>query len=204
MHPIKIERSALIVVDVQNGFCHENGSMSKLGKDVSMCVAVVEPCRRLVEAAHAVDITVIYTRIVYRADYSDRGVMPHAIRPALKENRACVIGTWDAEIVSELAPEDRDYVFDKNRVSAFYNTGMETTLRSLDIRTVVVCGVTTSMCVESTVRDAGQRDYRTFVVADATGELDRARHDAALVSMGYMFAHVVSVDDVLAAWGRTQ
>ncbi|MYF06663.1 MAG: cysteine hydrolase, partial [Rhodospirillaceae bacterium] len=69
------------------------------------------------------------------------------------------------------------------------------------ISTLVICGVTSSMCVESTVRDAGQRDYRTFVVADAIGELDQERHDAALVTMGYMFAHVVTVPDVLADWG---
>ena len=127
--------------------------------------------------------------------------MPHEIRPSLKGVSACVIGTWDADLVDELVPGEHDHVFDKNRTSAFYGTGMEAVLRNLDIRTLVVCGVTSSMCVESTVRDAGQRDYRTFVVSDAIGELDRQRHDGALVTMAYMFAHVVMVHEVLADWG---
>ncbi len=201
MHPIGIQRTALIVVDMQNAFCHEQGSLHRMGKDTSMCESVVPPCCKLVRAAHQSGVPVIFSRNVYRPDYADRGVMPHEIRPALKGVRACVVGTWDAELVDELVPEERDYIFDKNRTSAFYNMGMETVLRNLDIRTLVICGVTSSMCVESTVRDAGQRDYRTFVVSDAIGEIDRARHDAALVAMAYMFAHVVKVDEVLKDWG---
>lgn len=94
-------------------------------------------------------------------------------------------------------------MFDKNRPSAFHNCPMESTLRSLDVRTLVVSGVTTNICVESTVRDTAHRDYRTFVVADATGELERHRHEAALESMAYFFTHVVQVDEVLAAWGES-
>ncbi len=201
MHIIGTERTALVVVDMQNAFCHRDGSLSQMGKDTGMCEAAVEPCRSLVVAARQSDVPVIFSRNVYRRDYSDRGIMPHEIRPSLKGVSACVIGTWDAALVDELVPGEHDHVFDKNRTSAFYGTGMEAVLRNLDIRTLVVCGVTSSMCVESTVRDAGQRDYRTFVVSDAIGELDRQRHDGALVTMAYMFAHVVMVHEVLADWG---
>ena len=201
MHHIGTERTALIVVDMQNAFCHPEGSLNQMGKDTSMCEAAVTPCCKLVDAAHQLDVPVVYTRNVYRSDYSDRGIMPHEIRPDLKNVRACITGTWDADLVDELVPEERDYIFDKNRTSGFYNAGMETVLRNRDIRTLVICGVTSSMCVESTVRDAGQRDYRTFVVANAIGELDQERHDAALVAMAYMFAHVVKVEEVLAGWG---
>lgn len=200
MHQLGTARTALLVIDMQNAFCAPEGSMTKMGKDTSMCIAAVSPCKRLVDGAHQVGVPVIYTRIVYRPDYADRGTIPHEIRPALKNLMACVQETWDAELVSTFAPQARDHVFDKNRPSAFYNCGMETALRYLDISTLVVCGVTTNICVESTVRDAGQRDYRTFVVADATGELERDRHEAALKSMSYFFAHTVTVTDVLAAW----
>jgi len=196
------DRTALIVIDMQNAFCHPSGSLAKLGKDASMCIAAVPACRQLVDAAHAAGVPVIYTRIVYRPDYRDRGIMPHEIRPVLKDAASCVVGTWDADLVAEFVPGADDFVVDKNRPSAFFNAGTDTILRNLDVRTVVVCGVTTSMCVESTVRDAGHRDYRTFVVSDATGELDRKRHDAALVSMGYFFAHVVTVNDIVKAWAR--
>lgn len=200
MYSLSSNRAALIVIDMQNSFCHLEGSMTKLGKDTSMCIEAINPCVKLVDAARKSNIPVIFTRIVYRFDYADRGVMPHSIRPVLKEHKACVQGTWDADLVEQFVPRENEYVFDKNRPSAFYNSGLETTLRYMDIETVVICGVTTNMCVESTVRDAGQRDYRTFVVADATGELEQDRHDAALKSMGYFFAHVVSTSEVINAW----
>jgi ureidoacrylate peracid hydrolase len=193
-------RTALLVVDMQNAFCHPEGSLAKLGKDVSMCVAAVAPCRRLVDTAHAANVPVIYTRIVYRRDYRDRGIIPHEKRPMLKDVATCVAGTWDAALVDEFVPRPEDFVLDKNRPSAFFNAPTDTYLRNLGIETLVVCGVTTSMCVESTVRDAGQMDYRTFVVRDATGELTKERHDASLVSMDYSFAHLVNTADVLKAW----
>lgn len=201
MHPLRTDRSALILIDLQNGFCHADGSLAAMGKDVSMCIGAIQPCRRLVAAAKGAGVPVVYTRIVYRADFADRGVMPDEIRPALKDRGACVEGTWDAALVDAFRPGPEDYVFDKNRPSAFHNCPMESTLRNLDIQTLVIAGVTTNICVESTVRDAAHRDYRTFVVADATGELERDRHEGALKSMAYFFAHVVSVDDVVAAWG---
>ena len=203
MHPHDRDRTALLVIDMQNGFCHPGGSITAMGKDISMGRAAIAPCLRLVEAARAAGVPVIFTRIVYRADYADRGVMPYEIRPALKGLSSCVAGTWDAALIDEITPGPGEWVFDKNRPSAFHNCPMESTLRSLDVHTLVVSGVTTNICVESTVRDTAHRDYRTFVVADATGELERHRHEAALESMAYFFTHVVQVDEVLAAWGES-
>lgn len=194
------DRTALLVIDMQNGFCSPDGSFGSLGLDVSMCTAAVASCARLVEAAHAADVPVIYTRYVYRADYQDGGVLVDEILPALAEVKSLASGTWDAELVGELVPTEQDFVVDKNRYSAFYATGLEPILTSLGVRNLVLCGVTTNMCVETTARDAGQRDYRVFVVSDATGELDRVRHDQALATIGFGFGAVVPSDDVLAAW----
>lgn len=200
MKEVGIDNVGLLVIDVQNAFCHSSGSLAKLGKDIKSLVQIREPCRELVTAAHSRAIPVIYTRNVYRADYSDRGVMAHEIRPGLKEVQSCVAGTWDAELTEEFSVEERDYCFDKSRPSAFFNCGIDTVLRNLHIATVVVCGVTTSICVESTVRDASQRDYRTFVVSDAVAEVDDSRHDASLVTMQYFFAHLIKVRDILSQW----
>ena len=110
-------------------------------------------------------------------------------------------GTEDIVIIDLLAPADGEFVIDKNRPSAFYATSIEPILNGLDVDSLVVCGVTTNICVESTVRDASQRDYKVFVVKDATGELEQLRFDGAIAGMAWMFAKIVAVKDVLSVWG---
>jgi ureidoacrylate peracid hydrolase len=196
---VALDRAALLIVDMQNGFCHADGSVGRGGISIDHCRAVVSPAASLLATARASGVPVIFTRFVYRADYADGGILVHELRPHLKDRRALVQGEWDAEIVDELRPQPGDFVVDKNRFSAFYGTSLESILRSLDIHTLVVCGVTTNMCVESTVRDAGQRDYRVYVVRDAVGELDPERHVHALRAMAFGFAYVVERDEVEAA-----
>jgi ureidoacrylate peracid hydrolase len=194
------DTTALLVIDMQNGFCHPDGSFATLGLDVSMCTAAIAGCAGLVEDARAAGVPVVYTRYVYRPDYRDGGVLVHDLMPDLATARSLAAGSWDAELVDELSPREDEFVVDKNRYSAFYGTGLEPILTSLGVRRLVVCGVTTNMCVETTVRDASQRDYLTFVVSDATGELDRARHDSALATLGFGFGRVVTRAEVAAGW----
>ena len=201
--PIQRDRTALIVVDMQNGFCDPAGSAAQVGFDISMCRAAIAPCVRLVEAARAHDIPVIFTRLVYRADYRDGGVVTDEILQGLVEAQCCAAGTPDAELIPELVPEPADFVIDKNRYSAFYGTPLASILTSLDIRHLVICGVTTNICVETTARDASQRDYRTVVVADATGEIAPERHHWALETLGTRFGWVVGSDEVLKGWSET-
>jgi ureidoacrylate peracid hydrolase len=194
------ELTALMVVDMQNGFCHDDGSVNKVGLPAARLQPAIEPCARLIAAARLAGIPVIYTRYVYRPDYTDGGVMVHELIPDLKNGHCLAAGTWDVEVVDELAPVNADYVIDKNRPSAFFATGLEPVLKGLAISDLVVCGVTTNCCVETTVRDASQRDYRTFVVQDAVAEYEDDRHAVALKSMGMLFAKLVTVDEVLRAW----
>jgi ureidoacrylate peracid hydrolase len=194
------ENTALMVVDMQNGFCHDDGSVNKVGLPAARLQPAIEPCVQLIAAARLAGIPVIYTRYMYRPDYTDGGVMVHELIPDLKNGRCLAAGTWDVEVLDELAPVNADYIIDKNRPSAFFATGLEPVLKGLAISDLVVCGVTTNCCVETTVRDASQRDYRTFVVQDAVAEYEDDRHAVALKSMGMLFAKLVSVDDVLSAW----
>jgi ureidoacrylate peracid hydrolase len=106
------------------------------------------------------------------------------------------------EIIPQLQPDAGSLVIDRNRPSAFYGTDLHAQLRGRGISQLVVCGVTTACCVESTVRDAAHRDYLNFVVADAVAEFEDAHHRAALQSMGRIFAHLTSVDEITAAWQR--
>lgn len=200
---LRRESTALVVVDMQNGFCHSDGSVDRIGLPAANLQPAVAPCRQLVAAARQAGVPIIYTRYVYRPDYTDGGVMVHELIPDLKQGQCLKAGTWDADVIDELAPQASDYVIDKNRPSAFYATGLEPVLKGLAIEDLVVCGVTTNCCVETTVRDASQRDYHTFVVGDAVAEYEQDRHEAALKSMGMLFARVVAVDDVLGAWSAS-
>ena len=154
--------SALIIVDMQNGFCHEDGFMNKIGLDWTTSRDAVGPVDRLAKAARAAGMPVFYTRYSLNADYSDAGLLPE-IYPQIVEVGGMIRDSWDGAIVDELAPAPGDRVIDKTRYSAFYDTTLEQQLRELGIDTVIVCGVTTNVCVESTVRDAFFRDFRIVV-----------------------------------------
>ncbi|MEE8307301.1 MAG: isochorismatase family cysteine hydrolase [Gammaproteobacteria bacterium] len=197
MQPNK-DNTVLMVIDMQNGFCHDEGSVNAIGLPAARLRAAVPGCERLVAAARKAKLPVIYTRYMYRPDYADGGIMANEIIPDLKKTLKA--GTWDIEVVDELAARENDFIVDKNRPSAFYATNLEPILKGLAVENIVVCGVTTNCCVETTVRDASQRDYRTFVVADAVAEYEDDRHDVALKSMGMLFAYIVSTDDVERAW----
>ncbi len=194
--------TALMVIDMQTGFLDAEGSMAKVGLPYEQLVPAIEGCARLVAAAREAGIPVIFTRYVYEPGFTDGGLLPNEFVPAMREVGSLVRGTWDAEIVPALTPRDDEIVIDKARPSSFYGTRLEPFLTNLGIRSLVVCGVTTNICVETTVRDAGQRDYYTYVVSDATAEFERERHEHALNAMGFLFGWVTTVDDVVKAWSE--
>ncbi|HYW03644.1 MAG TPA: cysteine hydrolase [Gammaproteobacteria bacterium] len=189
--------SALLIIDMQNGFLHPQGSCASIGLPCDALRAAVPGCRQLLEAARRERMPVIFTRYMYRPDYSDGGVVIREFFPDLATSGALRAGSWDAEVVDELAPREGELVVDKNRPSAFYGTPLESYLNGLHADSLIVCGVTTNVCVETTVRDAMQRDLKVWVVGEATAEFDRDRHEAALHSMGWMFGQVVRLDAVL-------
>ena len=199
---LKTERTALVVIDMQKAFCANDGSLAGAGIDISNLVGVAVPCRELLDSARQAGVPVIFTRYVYRADYADGGVVIRYLLPQLKDINSLAEGTEDIEIIDLLAPVEGEFVIDKNRPSAFYATNIEPILNGLNVNSLVVCGVTTNVCVESTVRDASQRDYKVFVVKDATGEIEQLRFDGAIAGMAWMFAKIVEKEDVLAIWGE--
>lgn len=189
--------TALLIIDMQNGFLHAQGSCAGIGLPCDALRSALPGCRQLLEAARRDGMPVIFTRYVYRPDYSDGGVVIREFFPDLASAGALQAGSWDADVVDELAPRDGELVVDKNRPSAFYGTPLESYLRGVRADSLIVCGVTTNVCVETTVRDAMQRDLKVWVAGEATAEFDRDRHEAALHSMGWMFARVVPLDTVL-------
>ena len=184
------ESAALIVVDMQNGFLRPDGFFAKGGLDWRRCAVTIAPTVRAVAAARAAGVPIVFTRYTLRPDYSDAGLLAEW-RPRLKTAGAMVRDTRDWEICAELAPEPGDLVIDKTRYSAFHATGLAETLRGRGVTLVVVAGVTTNMCVESTVRDAFTLDFKVVVLEDCTGAPEEIMQRGPLESFRYGFGDVL-------------
>jgi ureidoacrylate peracid hydrolase len=183
--------AALLLVDLQRGFLHPEGFVAAQGRDVSDCAAAARHCYVLARIARDAGIPVIWSRHVLRPDHADGGLLTTELRPRLGQIGALALGTADIEIPAEAGVDPSDFVIDKPRYSAFFGTALDMLLAARGIRTLMVGGVTTSMCVESSVRDAAQRDIRTFVVRDAVADFDAARHAASLSAMAFGFARLI-------------
>jgi ureidoacrylate peracid hydrolase len=191
--------AALLLVDYQRGFVHQDGFVAAQGRDVSACASAAATGYALARAARASGMPVIWTRFVLAADHSDGGLLVTELRPALGRMGALKRGTADIEIPEDAGVDPRDVVIDKPRNSAFLGTPLEVVLAARGIRALMVGGVTTSMCVECSVRDAAQRDIRTFVVRDAVADFDQARHVASLDAMAFGFARILGANAALDA-----
>jgi ureidoacrylate peracid hydrolase len=195
------DKPALIVIDMQNGFCDPGGFMNKIGLDYTTSAAAVEPIGRLLGAARSAGIPVFFTRYSLNADYSDAGLILELF-PAIRGTGGMVRETWDADVVDKLKPQAGERVIDKTRYSAFYDTDLEQQLRELGVDTLIVCGVTTNICVESTVRDAFFRDIRVVVPSDGTAAVTPELHEGALRDFEYGFGRVSTVDEIAEALAR--
>lgn len=193
--------TALMVIDMQNTFCHPDGAFGRAGIDVSPMTSAIAPCAALVDAAHEAGVPVIYVTHVLRPDCRDGGLIFNELRASARGVGALARGSDDARLVDELRPLAEDFVVEKRRFSAFYGTDVEVILSSIGTRSLVICGVTTNVCVESTARDAAQRNYRTYVVADAVAEVDPAKHAHALSTLAQFFCAVVRSEEVTTNWG---
>jgi ureidoacrylate peracid hydrolase len=190
-------RTALLLIDLQRAFCDDGGSIAAQGRDIEALRHAAGECQRLAERAHARRVPVIWTRMMLRPDYSDGGMVVR-MRPNLARIGALRAGTPDVELSARVRPGAQDIVIDKPRYSALYATALEAHLRAGGIGRVVVGGVTTSMCVETTVRDLSQRDYEVAVIEEACGDFDAERHAASLAAMRFGFAWIAAQGDAAA------
>ncbi|WP_421717286.1 isochorismatase family protein [Algiphilus sp.] len=197
--PLTAGRTALVVVDMQKAFLDPQGSCARLGLPYDALRTAIPGVKRLIAAARESGLPIIYTRFVYRDDYRDGGIVTNQLLPALRETRALAAGTADIEIIDELTPQSGDIVIDKNRPGAFHGTPLRSCLDGLDANGLILCGVTTNVCVETTAREAMQHDFRVWVVADATAEFEDDRHTVALKGLNWMFASIVESRQALAA-----
>lgn len=205
---IDLARTALVIIDMQRDFLEPGGFGETLGNDVSRLQAAVGPCRKVLDAARALKMLVIHTREGHRPDLSDappakveRGAPSLRIGAPGPMGRILVRGEPGHEIIPALAPRVGEPVIDKPGKGAFHATELEQVLRNHGIETLLVCGVTTEVCVHTTVREANDRGYRAVVLGDCCASYFPEFHEVGLrmiAAQGGIFGWVSSATDLLA------
>ncbi len=209
--PIAVElaSTALIIIDMQRDFLEPGGFGETLGNDVSRLAAAVEPCRAVLGAARERGLLVVHTREGHRPDLSD--VPPAKLErgnPSLRigakgpMGRILIRGEPGHAIISELAPIAGEPVIDKPGKGAFYQTHLDSLLARKGVENLLVCGVTTEVCVNTSVREANDRGYRCIVLADCCASYFPEFHAAGLAmikAQGGIFGWVSSSQPALAA-----
>ena len=177
-YPVELELAgmALLVIDMQKDFLEPGGFGEMLGNDVSLLRRTIEPCQSVLKAARATGLRVIHTREGHRADLTDaplsklqRGNLETGIGDDGPMGRILIRGERGHDIIPELAPNQNEPVIDKPGKGAFYETDLDLILKNGLIRTLIVCGVTTEVCVHTTVREANDRGYECVVLEDCVG-----------------------------------
>jgi len=203
------DRTALLVIDMQRDFLQPGGFGELLGNDVSLLARAVPPTQRVLAAARAAGVMVVHTREGHRPDLSDcppakrrRGRLAVGIGDQGPMGRVLVRGEAGHGIVPELAPVDGEPIVDKPGKGAFYATDLEATLRNRGIESLWVTGVTTEVCVNTTVREANDRGFECLVLEDCVGsyfpEFQRAALDM-IKAQGGIFGWVAQSAPVLEA-----
>ena len=215
---IDLSTSAIIVVDMQNDFGAPGGMFDRAGIDITPIRRIVEPTSRVLTAARRTGLPIVYLKQEHSPDLADAGDAgsPHRIKhrplalgepvraPDGTEGRILVKDTWNTAILPELAPQEGDVVVSKHRYSGFYETALDERLRALGVASLIFVGATTSVCVESTLRDAMYRDYQCVLLADCTAEpigfgLPRSNHEASLLTIELLFGWVSTSHQFMTA-----
>ena len=202
-------RAALLVIDMQRDFVEPGGFGETLGNDVSQLRAVIPPLQAALAATRDAGITVIHTREGHLPDLSDcppakltRGEPALRIGDIGPKGRILIRGAYGHDIIDELAPADGELVIDKPGKGSFYATGLDETLRSRGITSLIVTGVTTEVCVHTTVREANDRGYECLVLADCVGSYfpEFQRYGLAMITaQGGIFGWVTPSEHYLKA-----
>jgi ureidoacrylate peracid hydrolase len=190
--------AAVLVVDVQNDFCADQGVFGKTGNDLSMVQAMVPTLERLIEGARQAGVPVIFIQAIYDPVYLPPVWYERNARLNFEVPR-CLSGTWGADFY-QVAPRPGETVVVKHRYSAFVGTELDLILRSRGIQTVIMTGVATNICVESTARDAFMRNYYVVLVDDCSATYRQDHHEGTLSNIALGFGVVTSSADVLRIW----
>jgi len=194
-------KPALIVIDVQNGFVSKGGSYDLLGIKLDNYQKVIPRIVELIKLCRNVNIPIFYTQAVREPSGIDLLTRTHRILPKSREERIrtrpiCVRGTWDSRIIEEVKPIGKDHIIIKRRDSAFQDTETEVWLKSIGIDTLIFCGIDTSICVETSLRDGFNRGYDVILISDATASSNLQHYKTTLEHVKEYYGMVLSVKEL--------
>lgn len=198
---------ALLVIDMQNGFVSKGGSYDLMGLNISKYSDVVPSLKQLIGFCRKVKIPIFYSQAVREESGIDLLTRSHRILPKSREERIkrrpiCIRGSWDAEIVEELKPNFDDHVVIKRRDSVFQDTEVEVWLRSLGIDSIIFAGIDTSICVESSLRDAFNHGYDIILISDATSSNNLNHYNSTLDNIRNYYGLVMNLDEFIGTTGK--
>lgn len=191
-------KSALIVVDVQNDFCHPEGACARRGNDVSAVEGMVVQLQRLIQGAREHQVPIIFIQ-TFHEQATDSAAWVK--RSGGTSGNVCRVGTWGAEFY-EVKPQPGDIIVNKHRYSAFIHTRLDSVLRTLKTENLIMTGISTNVCVESTARHGYMLDYNIVMVDDACAAFSRKAHEMTLENIAAFFGSVAKVDDILEVWAQ--
>jgi ureidoacrylate peracid hydrolase len=190
--------AALLVIDMQNGFCHPESRMEKAGIGVANQRAIVPNVLRLLEVVRPHGIPVFWSKQVHFPEDVTRRRRRIPSHQSKQSWTPCLRGTWEVDFIEEVAPHvaPEDYVIEKHRASMFFETTLDAKLRMLGIEQVIVSGTTTAFCVETSIRDAYYRDFDVIAVRDAIADPRPQFHEDTMAKVETFFGTVVTVDEL--------
>jgi ureidoacrylate peracid hydrolase len=196
---VKPSKSAIVVVDVQNDFCEPGGVAGKTGKDTGAAMAMIPTLVRFLGAARAHGTNIIFVQTIHEAATDSDAWVGRRTNPDAKN---CLKDSWGAEFTG-IAPLAHEPVVIKHRYSAFLNTRLDSVLRTMKVENIIVLGVATNVCVESTARHGMMLDYNTVFVSDCSAAYDKAAHDMTLRTHAKHFGVVATSHDIIDLWAAT-
>ena len=198
--------SALILVDVQNDFCHPEGGLGQRGVDMGPIQEMLQRLMRLMEeargnGAHVISLwTSHWPERTWPAYHRMERFKFSLADPGSEYTPLVAEGTWGADICEGFEPQPGEILIKKNRYGGFTGTNLDLALRSLGVKTLILTGVATNVCVESTAREGFMLDYNVVLVKDACGATSPEEHEATLLTFRKYFGRVARVVEVVAAW----
>jgi len=194
---------ALVVIDMQNGFCAQGGSYHNFGGQIEKYRRIIPNVKRIIDACHELHIPVFYTQQVREASGIDLLTRRHRIIPKERLDfiegppPTCVRGTWDAAIIDELMPAQDDHIVTKRRDSAFQDTEFELWLKSIGADTIIFTGIDTCICVENSFREGFNKGYDVILTEDAVASVWENLHKATLQKARGSFGLVLATEHLI-------
>jgi ureidoacrylate peracid hydrolase len=208
---IDVLKTAVLVVDMQNAFVHRGGYFDLVGFDISVTERIIKPCQEIIHTAREKGIKVVYLQMGYSPDLSDSGGQDSPAwhksqglalmrqRPELKD-KLHIYGTWGANIIEELEPQQDDIVIRKQKHDGFIGTNLDIVLRTYGIKYLVFIGTATNICVESTLRHAFFLQYFPILVSDAVSQIGPGlTQEATIFNVRFIFGWVTTSKKLLKA-----